>query len=228
MLLSITRSADSYGLVLILILLDYVAISALAGTLGGSLIIALLLGFTLMLSLRTSRAHGLLVVLAWAYLLTSTLAVIIGARAPGGTYAVILVPFVGGFLLMCAPVVIIRRVAAHAVVSVETILGAIDVYLLFGMIFALLFKGLGDLGHAAFFTGVSHATVNDYLFFSYSTLTTVGYGNLVPAGNVGQTLAMVEALLGQIYLVIIVARLVSLWGQVRPKTPEHPTDAGSV
>src|SRR5262249_59285017 len=58
--------------------------------------------------------------------------------------------------------------------------------------------------------------MSDFLFFSFTTLTTVGYGNLIPAGPLGQALAMVEALLGQIYLVVIVARSVSLWGQDRP------------
>lgn len=75
---------------------------------------------------------------------------------------------------------------------------------------------IGLVGGAPFFAGQAHATANDYLFFSYTTLTTVGYGNLVPAGSVGQTFAMLEALFGQIYLVIVVARLVSLWGQQRP------------
>ena len=50
-----------------------------------------------------------------------------------------------------------------------------------------------------------------YLFFSYTTLTTTGYGNLVPAGDVGQILAVFEMLTGQVFLVTLVAGLVSLW-----------------
>jgi hypothetical protein len=48
------------------------------------------------------------------------------------------------------------------------------------------------------------------------TLTTVGYGNLIPAAPIGQSLSMLEAILGQIYLIVVVARLVSLWGQHLP------------
>ena len=54
-------------------------------------------------------------------------------------------------------------------------------------------------------------------YYSFVTLTTVGYGNLVPASNLGQTLAMLEAMLGQVYLVIVVSRLVSLWGRAVPR-----------
>src|SRR5258708_12128061 len=85
-----------------------------------------------------------------------------------------------------------------------------------------------SVGSAPFFAGQSEATANEYRLFSYTTLTTVGYGNLVPAGSVGQTFAMLEALTGQIYLIIVVARLVALWGQVRSSADSrHGGDAGT-
>ncbi len=114
----------------------------------------------------------------------------------------------------------------HERVTTETVLGAVCVYLLLGFSFALLFMAIGYVSSLPFFTGQLHATASQYLFFSYSTLTTVGYGNLVPAGSVGQTFAMLEALVGQIYLVIVVARLVSLWGPSRPtrSRPPHTQD----
>ena len=55
------------------------------------------------------------------------------------------------------------------------------------------------------FAGVSHAQARDYLFFSYTTLTTTGYGNLVPAGDIGQILSVFEMLTGQVFLVTLVA-----------------------
>ena len=62
---------------------------------------------------------------------------------------------------------------------------------------------------------------SDFLFFSYTTLTTTGYGNLVPAGTVGQSVAVLEMLLGQIFLVTLVAGLVSLW---RPAAAKATAD----
>ena len=68
------------------------------------------------------------------------------------------------------------------------------------------------------FAGGAHAAPRDYMFFSYTTLTTTGYGNLVPAGDIGQILAVFEMLIGQIFLVTLVARLVSLWRPSSEKT----------
>ena len=64
------------------------------------------------------------------------------------------------------------------------------------------------------------------MFFSYTTLTTTGYGNLVPAGTVGQSFAVLEMLVGQIFMVTLVAGLVGLWRpRGRTKTPADQTDA---
>ncbi|MGH2501493.1 MAG: potassium channel family protein [Ktedonobacterales bacterium] len=214
---TVARSVDSYGLVLGLIFLDYIAASALDDDPWGRVITSFLLGTTLLVALHTSSAGRGLMLLGALFLVIDTLSAVIGALLPVGAKFGLLGPVIGGLLLVIAAVVIIRRIVAHRIVTARTVLGAIDVYLLIGIIFALIFAGLDALGPAPFFVGVPHATSNDYLFFSYSTLTTVGYGNLVPAGSLGSTLAMVEALFGQIYLVIVVARLVSLWGQERPR-----------
>ena len=56
-----------------------------------------------------------------------------------------------------------------------------------------------------------HPAGSDFLFFSYTTLTTTGYGNLVPGGQPGRMIAGLEMMIGQIFLVTLVAGLVSLW-----------------
>jgi Ion channel len=114
-------------------------------------------------------------------------------------------------LLAVAAVTILRRVVFAAEVSFRTILGAISVYTVLGLLFGYLLLALGRLHGAGVFAGVPHAQAREYLFFSYTTLTTTGYGNLVPAGTIGQILAVLEMLTGQIFLVTLVAGLVSLW-----------------
>jgi Ion channel len=118
---------------------------------------------------------------------------------------------IDALLLLVAAGTILRRVVRAAQVDFRTILGAISVFTLLGLLFGFLFIALGRLQSGNVFTGVSHAETRDYLFFSYTTLTTTGYGNLVPAGTVGQILAVFEMLSGQIFLVTLVAGLVSLW-----------------
>ena len=210
------RPLDSYGIVLLLIVLDYLAVSALSSSEWGRTTIVVLLGATLLFALRTSQARRIWQVLALAYLLASTIVTVVSVSAPGAVDFSQQISTAGGVLLIVTPFAILRRISTHRVVTTETVLGAVCVYLLFGFSFTFIYSAIGFLSATPFFAGQTHATPNNYLFFSYTTLTTVGYGDLVPAGNLGQTFAMLEALVGQIYLVIIVARLVSLWGQERP------------
>ena len=127
-------------------------------------------------------------------------------------------------LLAAAAVTILRRVLNAIEVDFRTILGAISVFTLLGLLFAFLFLAFGRWTHAEFFTDVPNPRASDYLFFSYTTLTTTGYGNLVPAGTVGQSFAVFEMLVGQFFLVTLVAGLVSLWRPGSAKAPIGRSD----
>jgi hypothetical protein len=212
------RPTDSYGLVLALIILTYVAVSFDMRGPWWTVGIFVLQGLTLYFALRTSRARHFWVVLAASYLVAGTIlaAVSVLLREPQSYTDALRV--VGGIVLLVTPVAIVRRISQHPVVTAQTLLGAVCVYVLLGYCFASVFNFMGLISQTPFFAGVPQATGSSYLFFSFSTLTTVGYGNLVPAGNLGQTAAMMEALMGQIFLVLIVARLVSLWGQELPRS----------
>jgi hypothetical protein len=180
-----------------------------------------LLGLTLWYTLRVSGARRIWRLLSIVFLVGSTVSSIISELTPGEDALTQRLTVACGVLLFITPIAIGRRISTHPVITVETVMGAISVYLLIGMSFSFMYSGISYLSGAPFFSGQSTATINDYLFFSYSTLTTVGYGNLVPEGHLGQTFAMLEALFGQIYLVLVVARLVSLWGQERPRSVPH-------
>lgn len=222
---AIRHSTDSYGLVLLLILLDYLVVSTLLTSAWGKVVVVTLLGATLLLALRTSRARRLWQLLALGALVVNVALALLSVVSPATQNVGSWLSIAGGLLLIVTPLAIGRRISAHRVVTTETVLGALCIYLFIGFSFAFFYLAIGSLSHEHFFSGQQQVTVNDYLFFSYSTLTTVGYGDLVPAGALGQTFAMVEALTGQIYLVIVVARLVSLWGQVR--TPAAPWKPGT-
>lgn len=91
-------------------------------------------------------------------------------------------------------------------VNADTIIGGICVYLLIGIFWALIYIFLNNLENdiMVFKEGAS------MFYFSYSTLTTLGYGDVVPKGNFAMMLANFEAIAGQVYLTIFVARLVGL------------------
>lgn len=211
------RPADSYGLVLLLVVLDYVAVSLARGSTWGNVGIVVLQGLTLFFTLRTSRAPSLWVLLAGVFLVAGTVVAVADVLLSVSNAVNETIRIIGGVLLLVTPVAIVRRIATHRVVTAETLLGAVCVYVLIGLSFSSLYTAVAFFSPTPFFAGVPHATGSAFLFFSYTTLTTVGYGNLVPASNLGQTLAMLEAMLGQIYLVIVVSRLVSLWGQEIPR-----------
>jgi hypothetical protein len=211
--------SETYGLVLGLIVVDYVMVSTLTTSGWGRAVSVLFLGTTLWITLRVSRSRRIWQLLAILYLVASTLSTTASELTPGPDFVGRHLTVLAGILLLVAPIVILRHIATDPVITTETVLGAICVYLLIGFSFAFIYLGISAVTTASFFQGQAPATINNTLFFSYTTLTTVGYGDLIPAASFGQSFAMLEALFGQIYLVLIVARLVSLWGQERPRSP---------
>jgi hypothetical protein len=114
-------------------------------------------------------------------------------------------------LLIVASGVVLRAVLSESEVNFRTILGAVSVYLIFGLLFTSLYVTIDRLQGGAFFLEEAGSHTGDYIFFSFTTLTTTGYGNLVPAAQPGKMFAGLEMLFGQIFLVTLIAGLVSLW-----------------
>ncbi len=218
------RSTNSYGLVLLMIVATYVLAAALSERWGATILVFVQIG-TVRLALRTSQARRGFLVLA---------NVLFGVAAVGAVVNLFtdresdLRPFVfiaASLLYVVAPVSIVRHVAYRREVDQETMLGALSAYLLIGMAFAFTYRALGAIETAPFFGADGEGTMSQDLFFSFVTLTTTGYGNLVPAGNPGQSLAVSEALLGQLFLVTAVGKIVTAW---RPRawreSSEDPDD----
>ena len=114
-------------------------------------------------------------------------------------------------LQVVAGAAILYRIAQHDRVRFETVAGAIAVYAMIGFAMASLYRGLDILQDGTLFDGITDD--GDYLYFALITLTTVGYGDVTPVADVSKRLAEVQAFGGQIFLITLVARLVSVWGQ---------------
>jgi hypothetical protein len=99
---------------------------------------------------------------------------------------------------------IVRALRARGRVTLEAVFGVLCLYILVGMFFAFLYGAIDRIGQDFFAQG-AQATTSNCLYFSFTTLTTVGYGDFTAATNLGHTLSVSEALLGQIYLVTVVA-----------------------
>jgi len=126
---------------------------------------------------------------------------------------------VNGLLVAFAPVAIARGLV-HDLrddrdVTAATLAGVLAIYLLAGMFFSFLYGVIGAIDADALFAQVASGDRQDELYFSFVTLTTVGYGDLSPAGGLARAFAVTEMLVGQIYLVTIVSLIVSNLGAVR-------------
>jgi hypothetical protein len=93
-------------------------------------------------------------------------------------------------------------------VTLHTMFGVLCIYLLLGMLFALAYGLVGEAQSEPFFASGGKEDISDFLYFSFATLTTVGYGDLAAATDLGRSVAITEALIGQIYLVTVVAVIV--------------------
>lgn len=113
--------------------------------------------------------------------------------------------------LVCFAVVVLSKVLSAGSVTRQRIEGAVAAYLLLGLSWASAYKLLSLYSPEAFQGSlVSSAPGLTFTYFSFVTLTTVGYGDITPVLPLARSLAVTEALTGQLYLAILLARLVSL------------------
>ena len=124
-------------------------------------------------------------------------------------------------LLLMAAVMVVRRVLARPTVTIQSIYGALSAYLIVGLMFASLFAGMEHLGTSDFFADNQKANTQTFQYFSFTTLTTLGYGDFTAAESGGRSIAVLEALTGQIFLATLVARLVTAY-----RTPDRPEQPG--
>ncbi len=195
-----------------------IAMFATAGTsaLGGLVTVALE-GVTLVVILRASQVQARTVGIAGAATVAALLLVTV-SWAVNGRVADAAPGILGAALALVAPVAIVRRLLKQPEIEFATVAGAMCVYLLAGLFFALLYWSMGELGHGSFFAQQTGASGADYVYYSFVTLTTLGYGDLTARYDVGRMFSILEALFGQVYLVSIVALLVSNIGHARRTT----------
>lgn len=132
-------------------------------------------------------------------------------------------------LALFSPVAVVWRLIQHKKVTIATLLGAVTGFLLIADAFNFAFRALDSVSATPFFGMQESTTI--YMYFSLVTITTLGYGDFAPATDPGRLLATTEAILGQVYMVTVVAMVVGLYAQqqlgARRKSVEEssPNDA---
>jgi hypothetical protein len=114
-----------------------------------------------------------------------------------------------GVLLLATVVVIVRRILAFETITIQSIFAAVSAYLMIGLMFAAFYAADYQLHGRHFFAGNQLGNSQTFQYFSFTTLTTLGYGDFTAADPGGRAVAVLEALSGQIFLATLVARLVA-------------------
>jgi hypothetical protein len=210
-------SLDSYGPVLVLILVTYALSAATTAAAWAVSLVLFIQLATIWATLQASQARRRLRRVTSAILIVSAAIAIVNLFLPRGPTGDGVMAVLSGLLYLAAPVVIVRHLVLRRTVDTQTVLGAIAAYLMIGMSFAFTYRALGAVQAGPFFGSQGEGTFAQDLFFSFTTLTTTGYGNLVPATTPGQTLAVLEMLTGQLFLVTAVAKVVSAWRPSRDR-----------
>ena len=207
----VVRLVDSYASLLVLLLANFFLFEVVDDPRWGAIGSTLLSAAALVVAIsdpdtgqRVTLRHWLLigacVALAPLVLLVNSASII------GLTY---LLPI--ALLVTATLPVTLSRILQHRRVTYETVLGALCAYVLIGLLFAFAYLVVSDLRDGAFFAQPGPRSQGEFLYYSFVALTTLGFGDLSPSVGLPQALTVLEALVGNIFLVTLVARLVTLW-----------------
>jgi len=221
------ESAGRYGLLLVLLIVTYLLSASPLSTLAEDISAVLFLG-VLLLALRTARVSRRTARLVAAVALLGSIAATIAVLSTSSD-AKGAADIWKGLVLLLTAVLIVRRVLARPTVTEQSIYGALSAYLIIGLMFAAFYAAFGHFGGAPqhdFFVDKQPANPQTFQYFSFTTLTTLGYGDFTADGDSGRALAVLEALTGQVFLAILVARLVAAYRA--PAAPPPPASGRHV
>ena len=175
-----------------------------------------LFALLLLLAMRSSPLPG-----RWP-LVISTVTVVgsaaaFGAALTGTSAGAGVADLWKALVLLMTAVMVVRRVLAKRTVTIQSIYGALSAYLIVGLMFAACYAAIQQLSKTDFFADNQPVNTQTLQYFSFTTLTTLGSGDFTAAESGGRSIAVMEALTGQVFLATLVARLVSAYrGPDRP------------
>jgi hypothetical protein len=199
---------ERFGLLLLLLIATYLLSAFTTGTVINAVQIVVFVG-ALLLALRNSRMPRWISRLVIGVVSIGSAAAFAIALSRPYEAAVGVAEVWTGLVLLTAVVVILRRILETPTVTLQSIYGAISAYMVIGLMFAAFYGAMNRLGGEPFFANAQPGNTRTFQYFSFTTLTTLGYGDFTSASNAGRAVAVVEAMIGQIFLATLVARLVS-------------------
>jgi hypothetical protein len=205
-----TRAAEyRYGVVLVLVL-SLVVFIVVAPTAAWSRAVALgIEGLALLVSIGTSRDRR--IVRRRRGLAAGVAAVVAVGTVAGGIVPVSVTLALGGLLAFAIPFALgggLLRLVRERGVTGQAVAGSLAIYLVIGLVFAWTIGVVARLDHSAYFAQGTSGSDGQRVYFSFTVLTTTGFGDLTVAGPAGRALTVLEMLTGQLYLVTVIGVVV--------------------
>lgn len=196
-----------YALVLGLLIVSYVLCAAQPSTDPSPWAFLAMLA-TVAIVFHVTRARRLVQRVSWVVLSVAGAAAMI-ATAFGLDGPALAIPLSAASMLalLVAPWAIIVHQVNRRGLDLEAFLAAVTAYILVGMFFAFVYNLMSQITPNPLFGEASADSLGNQLFFSFTALTTTGYGNLVPVGTGGQAVAIAEGITGQLFLITAFARI---------------------
>jgi uncharacterized membrane protein len=207
--------------VLVLTLVAMLSLPVLVSLEYGNVIAVLLIGGSAYLALVRTGAHGGFRRAAEAIVVVTTVVSAVAPTLSSTREESILAAVSAGLfvlLLLVTPLIVLVRLLIRPVINLDTVAGALAAYLQIGLFFGALYRFVSLVETQPFFAqDTSTPDGFDFMYFSFITMTTTGYGDYTAATTTGRTLAVMEAIIGQVFLVTVVALIVSNLGQENPR-----------
>jgi hypothetical protein len=226
-----------YGLALVLLLLSLLYLMAIPEGDWGRVIALAFQAVALLATLYASDADRRLRVAIGLVYLLALVGGVFGSVYASDPDGLVLRSLNLAVLLVAMPAIahgVVRQVSTARQITIQTMFGVLCVFIIMTMAFAYIFAVVGAADDTPFFAqGAQWNQIADYLYFSIITITTTGFGDLTPGTGLGRSLTSAEALIGQIYLVTVVAVIVSNLGRSKPPragrnddSDAEPSDGG--
>lgn len=216
--LHLTAPRHSFGVVLAAIVVTVIYQLSVPDTELTRLVGVVLQGCVAMVALRAAGAHPDMLRIALLAVGMLVAIALIGVISPTELSS-IAQRMIILLLILLTPIAVIagvvRELREDKRVTVQTVYCGLCLYMLIGTAFAVLFGAIEDVGGNPFFV-TGDGDPADFLYFSLATLTTTGYGDFAAATELGRAMSVTEALIGQMYLVTVLAVIVS---NVRAQRP---------
>ena len=221
-----------YGLLLILLLATYLMSAFFRGDWVGAVQLGVFVA-TAILALRNTTLPRRWVRVSVAVGAAGSVVALILVTVRPSDDAVGAASLWTGLLLLATVVLIVRHILSFDSVTIQSIFAAVSSYMIIGLMFAAFYAAEAKFSGLHFFAVPGqYDNSQNYQYFSFTTLTTLGYGDFTAAHPGGRAIAVIEALAGQVFLATLVARLVAAFraparAPANDSEPPAPDNSGT-